>query len=193
MIVSIPYLAADGHPESVFADFANCDPRALTPFLAHRDGSKQWWLADADFLWFDGAHVLRFRRGYGWNGASVPAIARWYEAPGDHLAASLPHDHGYGFHWFESWDFGSQRWVGVTCTKAYCDRLWYQILRHHYDLRFTKTCILWQAVHLGGWASWLTGSCTRHCATCVTDTGPGRDCPYRCSLPATYAHWRLTT
>jgi hypothetical protein len=175
-MLTVTYLDRNCSTQSLTFDNNDKLPRALTQCVADRV-EDQWWRYQADFLWWDGRRVLRFRRGYGWDGASVPTGVRWYCNPGDYPAATGPHDYGYGYHWLEVWDATRGRWAFVKVTKREMDALWWQILDHHYRVRITKRFVLWEAVRVFGWGSWLSHGCNGKCKSC-DPLDNARDCPY---------------
>src|SRR5574343_808860 len=138
-MIAIPYTDAAGE-QNVISFIRNGVPRAITPPRVKEVVHYKEWEWRADFLWYDGERVLRFRRGYGWNGASVPWAFRWYEDKDDHLAASGPHDGCYQYHFVEWWN--GESWVFSKVSKAFSDLLWEQILYHHYGVRLSKTRVL---------------------------------------------------
>lgn len=181
-LVAIPYRVIDGSLCTVSYDPANLTPRPLTPFLHHQCGERQWWLLDADYLRHDGKHVIRMRRGFGWNGTSGGWAVHLIEGPEDHLPATNYHDGAYTYHWLEVWDADRQAWVSMECGKHYADRLYYQISRE-LKARLVKAFFCWRTLHLWGWFAWWSGVCPRSCSPCPSTSGPGQDCPYRGSLP----------
>lgn len=160
----VDYTDELGVQRQVRVDLRGCKPRAVTPPIADTLCPGTAWRFAGDFLWWDGEQLLRFRRGYAWDGADVPWACRWYEGRADHLAASGAHDWCYGYHFIEVWD--GWRWVLRRIDKGYADMLWRQILEYHYGVRLGKRWALWAAVAGGGWLSWLSGTCRGRCDGC---------------------------
>ena len=173
MLTAIPYRGVDGSQATITVDLADMTPGGLTPFLVEQTG-PQWWRMLADYL-FRGPggaiHVLR--RGYGWNGASIPpGLPRLLSKPGDHLSQSGPHDLGYQFSAYETWSPVLDRWLWCTASKSYVDSVFYSQGRADGE-GVAKAWTLWDGVHVFGWFSWWFGNCPGHCDKCqppfVTD------------------------
>jgi hypothetical protein len=170
-MILLPYIDENG--ASALATFyPNGTPRALSPFRCAEIVPGEEWERKADWLWYDGERVLRFRLGYRWDGASVPWAFRWYEGKGTHLAASGAHDPCYQYHFVEWWN--GEAWVFSRVSKSFADCLWEQILYHHYGVRISKARVLWAAVAGGGLWTWITDVCDFKCDKCKWSVG----CPY---------------
>ena len=186
---TITYQDKDGIQQTMDVDLTDRTHRAITPFCFHQV-KKLWWVLDADWVWFDGRRIIIFRRGFGWDGASAPSLVWWYESPGEHLAASGPHDSIYTFHWVEIWDCEQRIWIVVRANKAYTDQLFFDILTYYYKVDVIKTSTMWSAVCVFGWYAWYTGNCRGKCAKCKASVGT--DCPYRDHIPPISTKWELT-
>lgn len=165
----IPYADATGALSTYTGVVSHDQPHALTPFHYRKVGKRLWELT-ADLLLFDGKNVVRIRRGFRWNGASVPWLARWYCAVDDYLMGSCYHDWLYGYHRVEVWNAFTSAWEWQATTKAYADRAFEELIEDVYFERWSKAEVLWLSVRVGGWWSWSTGTCKWDCAA-------GKKCP----------------
>ena len=184
-MITITYNGIDGIFSSLCFDETLAKPGLLTEFKYHQVENRQWWFLDSDWIYWTGKIIFRVRRGFGWNGASVPCGLQWFEKPGDHLAASLPHDSVSSYHWIEVWDVLRQVWICTWATRSFADRLFHNVNRVVYDIRDTKVYLLYSAVRLFGWWAWYTDVCYGKCKSCKGTVGI--DCPYRDQVPTSFA------
>lgn len=174
-LTPIPYTDAAGLRQQVCVDpDAETTPRMLVPFSvqdAHKwapdiyPKAGKAWRGMGDWLRWDGARVVRYRAGLISDGASVPWGLRWYEGKNAHPLAWYPHDMPYQTHVSEVFNFETGNWEWWRVTKRYADRTWWSVLEHPYDVRKTKAFVLWDAVHVCGWSSWIHRPCTK-CYSC---------------------------
>jgi hypothetical protein len=180
MTVFVPYVSITGETERVGVEM-NGRRRWIIP-PRYKQIGRQCWVLLADAIYCSGPCIMRYRKGYQWDGASVPKLLQWYEMAGDHLPASLRHDSAYQFHFVEAWDIYANEWVRAKVGKAWADAEFRADLDAA-NVRDTKEFTLWWHVHVYGWWPWLTGTCNgRHSPTaCPADAWSW--CPYRYGLP----------
>ena len=178
MTIFVPYTVASGDTERIGVEM-NGRRRWIIP-PRYRQVAKQQWVLLADAIYCDGKNIFRYRKGFMWNGASVPKLLQWYEGAGDHLPASLRHDYAYQYHWAETYDLFGFEWVRARVGKGWTDAEF----RADIELagtRETKSVNLWLQVHVWGWLPWLRGTCNGRCYACPCKAGAW--CPYRHDLP----------
>lgn len=178
MILTIPYTTATGTTERVPACLDG-RRRWIVPPDIMRLG-KQLWGLRADAVKYDGRHLVRYRRGFQWDGSSVPAPLHFYEAPDAHLWEALGHDQGHQYHWLEIWSVERNEWIRVRVSKAYVDAEFRAELAYA-GTRVTKAWNMWLHVNIYGWLPWLRGTCNGRCVVCPCNARAW--CPYVRDLP----------
>jgi hypothetical protein len=178
--MTITYYRENGILASLTFDPAIAKPGLLVPFSCSLQG-PQWWVLDVDWIYWDGKRVMRVRRGFGWDGASIPWVVQWYEKPGAHLAASCPHDNIYTYHWIEVWNEVKQEWVPTYASKSFADSLFHDVNERVYNIRHIKSSVLYGFVHAFGYLSWHTNICRSKCYKCAGICSI--DCPFKNKLP----------
>lgn len=178
MIIFVPYTTVSGATDRVAIDMDGKRRWPVAPDIM-RLGKQRWGLT-ADAIKYTGRYIIRYRKGYQWDGASVPTPLQAYERPSSHLKESLGHDQGYQYHWIEVLDIERNEWVRLRVPKSWVD----EEFRLDLDLaggRVTKSWTIWLHVHVYGWRPWLTRTCNGRHITCPDNAGAW--CPYRHDLP----------
>ena len=175
----IPYQPQDGSPATITVDLADMRPGGLTPFLAGWDAKAQWGRMLADYLFRGPSGAIhKLPSGYGWNGASIPAGVQWLtEEPEEHLEQSGPHDLGYQFGAYETWQPNAGLWAWCAASKSYVDSVFFSQGLHATDESHLLDSTMWRALRAFGWFAWWFGNCPHRCDVCKPPSS--RDCCYK--------------
>jgi hypothetical protein len=192
-LTGVPYKNTHGHtahiPPEMLALAALGTVCALTPCLWAEDGAGAnggpLLRLRADLVLCDGlGNIIRERRRFGCDGASVPRIVDWSgQQRRSYPIAYFPHDGQYQRHIVEYWDAAANLWRWARVSRSYADRLLRRVLADVYRVRPSQSAAWYAAVRIGGLWSWHTGTCDWRCAGVAPCPQEHDGCPWRDHAP----------